>query len=795
MSRRVSHDRESIDCEVGISIYRHRLEWIQKAICSVVNQKSSYHIICTVRVDGPEGCDEETYNWLKLKCQKHKNLKVSFGKIRLGTYGSYSEIFRHGESIYICQLDSDDWIEDTAIEECITLLDKESSAPFIYTAYNEVDEKGTFLRQGKRSEKNFNSIRQLVQFNTFHLRVIRRYNYMIAGGYDKQLLYTGDYDLSLKLSEQGVPIYQPISCYNYRIHSENTSKKKRLETTDEAFKIAEKAIARRNLNHIFELEKTNNKKGEIAINIKLSNGPIVIAGMHRSGTSVLALILQMIGVKIGDNLTPKDHQNPDGYGEDREIVDINRRFLNRQIVNKEEGWKDWGWTINKNSSNKQIVDSSWIQDAREYINSRSLSDHFWGWKDPRNTLLLDNFLEIKPASKIIGIYRYPWEIVEALQRVKPPIFIQNPGWCLKIWSYYNEILINFAEKYPDKCIIINSNQLVKNPLAILEKLQKRWGWPTNQLSEMQKTKIKSLIRPDKHQSATLSDPLVKLQMVCSPKEMAILKRLDSIADIPSEFYRQNKPNYQLLEARTCRTPKISVVITSYNQGDLLLGAISSIEKYANKKTTEILIVDDGSTDQRTCQILVILSKHGYKIIRQKNRGLPTARNIGIANAQGKYLLFLDDDNRVLAPYFSEGSKIMDENSCVDVVYGDRINFGLHQKTIKIGNLNTNTLWESNKVDNCALIRRDYLMRSGGYCPELAGLGFEDWDLWLSGLKHTKGLNMAYLDKPCFEYRVRPNSMLQELLKDSTKYQRAIQILKSRHGNRVGKRRQANTTNS
>lgn len=701
MKRRESHDSASIDCEVGISIYGHRLDWIQKAINSVIEQKSSYHIICSIRVDGPEGCDEETANWLKLKCKENRNLKVDFGKTQLGTYGSYRKIFSQGESIYLCQLDSDDWLEDTAIEGCITLLQKNLSAPFAYTAYNEVSEDGGFIRQGKRSEQDFSSIRQLVQFNTFHLRVIRRYHYIIAGGYNQQLLYTGDYDLSLKLSEQGIPIHHPTSYYNYRIHGENTSKKKRLETINEAFKVAAAAVTRRNLNHIFELEKIDKKGEEVKINIKLRNGPVVIAGMHRSGTSVLALILQIIGVQLGDNLIPKDQQNHDGYGEDIEIVNINRRLLNRQIVNKGEGWKDWGWTINKNSSSKQLIDSSWTREAQEYIASRSLSDRFWGWKDPRNTLLLENFLEIEPNSKIIGIYRYPWEIVEALQRVKPPIFIQNPGWCLNIWSYYNEILINFAEKYPEKCVIVNSNQLMKDPLAILEKIQKRWGWPTSQLSPTQKTRINNLIRPDKHLSTKLNDPLVKLNILCSPKEISILKRLDSIADIPSEFYKQNNANNQLSRASTCTMPKISLVITSYNQGDLLLDAISSTERHANKETTEVLIVDDGSTDQRTCQILALLAEYGYKVIRQKNKGLPTARNIGIANAQGKYLLFLDDDNRVLAPYFSEGSKIMDENSSVDVVYGDRIDFGLHQKTIKIGNLNTNTLWESNKIDNCA----------------------------------------------------------------------------------------------
>src|SRR3990167_2888452 len=86
--------------------------------------------------------------------------------------------------------------------------------------------------------------------------------------------------------------------------------------------------------------------------------------------------------------------------------------------------------------------------------------------------------------------------------------------------------------------------------------------------------------------------------------------------------------------------KISVIIPSYNQASYLPDAIESVltQKVAPH---EIIVVDDGSTDGS----LEIARKYAVKVIVQVNKGLPSARNTGIMNATGDYILPLDAEIR------------------------------------------------------------------------------------------------------------------------------------------------------
>ena len=778
--------KDLADIQVGISVFQQPLRWIQQAVISALSQKSQYSIICTIRVDGPQGCDIATQGWLTELAEKNDRVEVIFGEKTLGTFGSYKKIFKNDASRYLCQLDADDWLEPEAIQLCIDLLERNPKASFVYTTYQEVDQSGNFLRIGTRSEKDFEPNRQLVQFNTFHLRVIRRSHYNLVGGYNETLNFTGDYDLSLKLTELAKPIYLPSTAYNYRLHTNNTSARKKEKTIKEAFMVASSALKRRELQHLWELHLLQNQKNNTnAVVLTPKKGPFVLAGMHRSGTSILALIIEKLGMDLGSDLITADIQNPDGYGEDQNVVQINRSALQRTTIQGSRGWKDWGWANWQSAVPISHADDKWRKQAQDYLKQRGQSHQFWGWKDPRNTLLLEDWLRLEPHSKVIGIYRYPWEIIEALQRLTPPIFLKEPGWCLEVWNQYNSYLLSFAEKHPERCILINSTTFINNPLALIETIQEKWGWPLKKLSSSQASSIKKLIRPDLHRGVNQHDPLIELHLACSPRSVLLLERLDQIADLPSPLKAHELASTKHKKTKSQQHPILSIIINSFNQGDLLLDALASAERHRPIDTSEIIIVDDGSSDRRTCEVLTCLQVKGYKVIRQHNQGLPLARNAGIKRAQGEFILFLDDDNRLLSPYFNEGLSIIKENPSIDVVYGNRMNFGLESKRISIGQIDEDELWAMNKIDNCALIRKTYLNRCGGYCQQLTGLGFEDWDLWLTGLSQQKSLKMKHLNQVCFEYRVRPNSMLQKLFRDEVRQQQVMRVLKERHGSKVG----------
>lgn len=87
-------------------------------------------------------------------------------------------------------------------------------------------------------------------------------------------------------------------------------------------------------------------------------------------------------------------------------------------------------------------------------------------------------------------------------------------------------------------------------------------------------------------------------------------------------------------------PLISVIIPTFNAIEFLLKAIESAlqQTYSN---FEVLVIDDGSTDNTR---LVIQDNNRIKYYHQENKGLSSARNLGIEKSRGDYLVFLDADD-------------------------------------------------------------------------------------------------------------------------------------------------------
>ena len=89
---------------------------------------------------------------------------------------------------------------------------------------------------------------------------------------------------------------------------------------------------------------------------------------------------------------------------------------------------------------------------------------------------------------------------------------------------------------------------------------------------------------------------------------------------------------------------ISIVVPIYNVEKYLEKCINSIiiQTYKN---IEIILVNDGSTDSsgKICDIYLKIDKR-IKVVHKKNGGLSDARNVGIENAKGKYIAFIDSDD-------------------------------------------------------------------------------------------------------------------------------------------------------
>jgi len=96
---------------------------------------------------------------------------------------------------------------------------------------------------------------------------------------------------------------------------------------------------------------------------------------------------------------------------------------------------------------------------------------------------------------------------------------------------------------------------------------------------------------------------------------------------------------------------VSIVIPFYNRESSLRLCVNSILR-AQYKTTEIILVDDGSTDSSTEIADSIASKYeNVRVIHQQNKGVSSARNRGIEEANGEWITFVDSDDVVLSNHF------------------------------------------------------------------------------------------------------------------------------------------------
>src|ERR1044072_7992147 len=121
------------------------------------------------------------------------------------------------------------------------------------------------------------------------------------------------------------------------------------------------------------------------------------------------------------------------------------------------------------------------------------------------------------------------------------------------------------------------------------------------------------------------------------------------------------------------TPLLSIFIPCYNHGAFIREALDSIIKNPGYEF-EIIIVNDGSTDPHTIQVLNELNNEGYNVIHQDNQGLGRTRNNAIKIASGQYILPLDADNRLLPAYCLKGVEYLQNHPEVAVAYADPVYF-------------------------------------------------------------------------------------------------------------------------
>lgn len=204
-------------------------------------------------------------------------------------------------------------------------------------------------------------------------------------------------------------------------------------------------------------------------------------------------------------------------------------------------------------------------------------------------------------------------------------------------------------------------------------------------------------------------------------------------------------------------PKVSVIIPCFNHGEFLPEAVASV-RATKRDDIEIIVIDDGSTDERTDKAVDATEASGIHVIRKENGGPASARNAGIAAARGEYIFPLDGDDHMRPDCLDREIPILDANSKIGVVYSDGEFFGIRSGRWDIGPFDANRLLQWNYIPCCALFRRSMWEQVGGYDEARVLWGLEDWDFWLNSMRH--GWQFSYVPEVLYEYRVANGSMIK-----------------------------------
>lgn len=208
------------------------------------------------------------------------------------------------------------------------------------------------------------------------------------------------------------------------------------------------------------------------------------------------------------------------------------------------------------------------------------------------------------------------------------------------------------------------------------------------------------------------------------------------------------------------TPTVSVIVPCYKQAEYLSETLDSVlaQTYPN---WECIVVNDGSPDNTDAIAKAYLEKdHRFKYFYQENHGLATARNNGIANSTGEYILPLDADDLIAPTYIEKAVDRFKHYPETKLVYCKGHTFGKSNHPMDLVDYNYDTFIWGNCIFCSAVYKRSDYDLTDGYNPNMIH-GLEDWDFWLSLLK--KEDHIFRIDEILFYYRVKESSMVKDLV--------------------------------
>jgi glycosyltransferase involved in cell wall biosynthesis len=212
--------------------------------------------------------------------------------------------------------------------------------------------------------------------------------------------------------------------------------------------------------------------------------------------------------------------------------------------------------------------------------------------------------------------------------------------------------------------------------------------------------------------------------------------------------------------------QISVIICVFNERESILTALKSLKQNEIYPETEIILVDDCSTDSFTLKLLNRLEKFTHiKVIRSKvNLGLSNSRNLGFKNSSTEIILPLDADDEFPANTLDLVYKTFKENANIDFIVGDYYLNDVERNEINIVQCNdivSDGLIDAKKLSNnwkllgTSPCKRSAWEKVGGYNLEFS-YSIQDVEFWIRVV--SDGFKGKYLNVPIYKWNKSASGM-------------------------------------
>jgi glycosyltransferase involved in cell wall biosynthesis len=219
---------------------------------------------------------------------------------------------------------------------------------------------------------------------------------------------------------------------------------------------------------------------------------------------------------------------------------------------------------------------------------------------------------------------------------------------------------------------------------------------------------------------------------------------------------------------------VAVVIPCFNLGRTLRQAIDSV-RVQTQPASELVIVDDGSTDLYTRHALAAIRAEGLAVIRTRHEGVAGARSVGIKSTAARYILMLDADDMLMPAAIERLAGVLDANPAVDFVTCGLRAFGEAEYVWHPPACKWPEALTRGGPHISTMLRRTVWNDVGGFDPDLPG--YEDTDFWLEALR--RGFRGGSVPEVLLRYRVRARSRYAQALNPDT-YRRAMASIYARH---------------